>query len=249
MMELCKSESDDETAEAEEKSDAIQQETEQLEQVSDITNNDSEMNTEKTNDAVECVENESVTDVDAANNDLVFTQLIESESVNTSVTEKDISNIEVVNNEEPVTPSNATKEQQEDTEKDYSNTDFKLVYNDSVEEEQLATENTKNENTIPNNTDDLESNSEQVIKVNSEPESQLITLHYTENNTEEIEKPDRLEELDEPEKPEDSSNEITEIVDIAAEEDKQDDFFSDDDVNMEDIDRIIENAEIMKGII
>lgn len=272
MMELCKSESDEETLEAEEKSELIQQE------VSEITNNETDVIPEKTNNTAECAENKSITDIDAADNDIAYSQMIENESAKKNTEEDNLHSKEVINekpappgittndqqedtskkviNEKPTSPGITTNDQHEDTEKNDSNSDFKLVYNDSVEEEHLTTDNTES---VPDNDtlqkkaeNDLENHSEQQLtKVNTEPESQLISLHYTENNTEElveIDKTNEPEKQNETEKPADPSNEITEIVNIAAEEDKQDDFFSDDDVNMEDIDRIIENAEILRGM-
>lgn len=269
MMELCKSESDEETPEAEEQTDVIQQVTEET---SDITNNESDVITEKSKNAVEQTDvpnSEPITNIDSENNDLAFSQLIENESVRKTSSVEAILNDEAVNNDKPDSLSNAINDE-EDTEKNDSNTDLKLVYNDSVEEHLTADDNegVLKETTILNdpviNNNKMESNSEQLItKAYTEPESQLISLHYTENNTEELERIEKslnknssneivdiaennTEELERTEEPENSSNEI---VAIATEEDKQDDFFSDDDVNMEDIDRIIENAEILRGTI
>lgn len=269
MMELCKSESDEETPEAEEQIDVIQQVTEET---SDITNNESDVITEKSKNAVEQTDvpnSEPITNIDSENNDLAFSQLIENESVRKTSSVEAILNDKAVNNDKADSLSNTINDE-DDTEKNDSNTDLKLVYNDSVEEHLTAddTEGVLKETTILNdpviNNNKMESNSEQLItKAYSEPESQLISLHYTENNTEDLERieessnknssneivdiaENNTEELERTEEPENSSNEI---VAIATEEDKQDDFFSDDDVNMEDIDRIIENAEILRGTI
>lgn len=269
MMELCKSESDEETPEAEEQTDVIQQVTEET---SDITNNESDVITEKSKNAVEQTDvpnSEPITNIDSENNDLAFSQLIENESVRKTSSVEAILNDKAVNNDKADSLSNTINDE-DDTEKNDSNTDLKLVYNDSVEEHLTAddTEGVLKETTILNdpviNNNKMESNSEQLItKAYSEPESQLISLHYTENNTEDLERieessnknssneivdiaENNTEELERTEEPENSSNEI---VAIATEEDKQDDFFSDDDVNMEDIDRIIENAEILRGTI
>nr|XP_049704756.1 LOW QUALITY PROTEIN: claspin [Helicoverpa armigera] len=206
MMELCKSESDEETAETEEKKDEIPKSTAE---VSINANTEHEHGPEKTETPIESAENDSTVNMVAANNDESYNELIQKEVDKTS-TDADISN-EVEDSEKQV-ETVETSEQLEDTEKNDSNTDFKLVYNDSVEEENITADQ---------------------LLVNTEPESQLIALHFTENNTEEDpNKSDKVEE-------------VTNELEMAA-EDRNDDFFSDDDVNMEDIDRLIENAEIMK---
>ncbi|XP_063895945.1 claspin [Helicoverpa armigera] len=234
MMELCKSESDEETAETEEKKDEIPKSTEEA---SSNTNTELDNVPEKAETPIEGAENDS-TDVNmvAANNDESYNELIQKEVDKTS-SEADNINNEVVDSEKQV----ETNEQLEDTEKNDSNTDFKLVYNDSVEEENIPadqSENVRVENNLQNdltenNEDELNNSELAVAVVNTEPESQLIALHFTENNTEEDpNKSDKVEE-------------VTNEIEMDA-EDKNDDFFSDDDVNMEDIDRLIENAEIMK---
>ncbi|PZC75006.1 hypothetical protein B5X24_HaOG206831 [Helicoverpa armigera] len=236
MMELCKSESDEETAETEEKNDEIPKSTEEA---SSNTNTEHENVPEKAETPIESAENDS-TDVNmvAANNDESYNELIQKEVDNTS-TDANISN-DVVDSEKQVEMAE-TNEQLEDTEKNDSNTDFKLVYNDSVEEENIPADQSESvcvennlQNDLTENNEGEPSNSEQPIAiVNTELESQLISLHFTENNTEEDpNKSDKVEE-------------VTNETEMDA-EDKNDDFFSDDDVNMEDIDRLIENAEIMK---
>uniref|UniRef100_A0A2A4K416 Claspin n=1 Tax=Heliothis virescens TaxID=7102 RepID=A0A2A4K416_HELVI len=241
MMELCKSESEEETAEPEEKKDEV---TNNIEEQSSNTNTEilkdveHENAPEKSEIPIECAQNDS-TDVnmDVTNNVDRNTESLQNEVVKTS-TDSDI-NTEVIDSEKHVEMAD-TNEQLEDTEKNDSNPDFKLVYNDSVEEENLSADQTESvcvdnnpQNDLTDKSEGVNESDQPITLVNTEPESQNISLHFTENNTEEdANKSDKVEEV---------SNEI----EMAA-ENKNDDFFSDDDVNMEDIDRLIENAEIMK---
>lgn len=245
MMELCKSESDEETPETEEKIEKTEQDTEKP---SDIPKTDNDTLTEKsdiTNVLAENLEN----DLPAILNDDIDTEKVVDET-NTISPEEDLLNNEtenVLNNEN----ENATEpnDEQNSSVKDDSNTDFKLVYNDSVEEEQMKIDDKDNteiaDKEVTNQVDTAENsveqdnNSELQTKGNTEEESQLISLHYTENNSEQIK-----ENTEEPE----ASNVVTDTkVHEERNEVVNNDFFSDDDVDMEDIDKLIENAEILRG--
>lgn len=233
MMELCKSESDEETAENDEKLEEAMPETE---------SNNIETDKEKSNNINECPENETIKDnIETTSNEANIVNKVTNESTNDELTdlpETEITkNVDGSDNKAENATLNPDKET-EDEEKDDSCSDLKLVYNDSIEEEatkeQTGASTVKEvEQAVPENSEETTTNLDNNAKANSEPESQLISLHFTENNTEEngVQKPaidESSEKMD------------TEDADIQ-------DMFSDDDINMEDIDKIIENAEIMKG--
>lgn len=251
MMELCKSESDEEMNEAEGKDDIPCQELDKLPDSGNIENDNNIK--EKSSNTIECDKHETMIDTNMEEaNDVSYNELIKYNTVDTSTTEflEKINCDDNIEKEIPL-PNIDSNDQLEkllekDGDKNDSNTDFKLVYNDSVEEENVTPLNTEDtlkedgiQNRLPENNEHLDNNSEQpVSKVSSEPESQLISLHYTENNTEELEKSKNAN---------DSADETLEKMDI-PEAGQQEDMFSDeDDVNMDDIDRIIENAEIIKS--
>lgn len=222
MMELCKSESDEETAENDEKLEEAMPETE---------SNNIETDKEKSNNINECPENETIKDNIETNKQGTNDEL-------TDLPETELTkNVDESDNKAENATLNPDKET-EDEEKDDSCSDLKLVYNDSIEEEATKEQTDASivkevEQAVPENSEETTTNLDNNVKVNSEPESQLISLNFTENNTEEngVQKPaidESSEKMD------------TEDADIQ-------DMFSDDDINMEDIDKIIENAEIMKG--
>lgn len=243
MMELCKSESDEETPETEEKIEKTEQDTEKP---SDIPKTDNDTLTEKSDITNVLAEN----DLPAVLNDDIDTKKVVDET-NTISPEEDLLNNEtenVLNNDNDNENASEPNDEQNSSAKDDSNTDFKLVYNDSVEEEQMklddkdSTEIADKEVTdqvdVAENSVENHNNSELQTKGNTEEESQLISLHYTESN------PGKIEENTE--KPE-ASNVVTDTkVTEERNEVVNNDFFSDDDVDMEDIDKLIENAEILR---
>ncbi|CAH1637704.1 unnamed protein product [Spodoptera littoralis] len=245
MMELCKSESDEETPDTEEKSKNTEQETEKP---SDIAKPEDEIPTEKcdTNVLVQNLDN----DLPAVMNDNIDAEKIVEEIATNIISPEGDAEGGTANNDHDNENTNEPNDEQNSSVKDDSNTDFKLVYNDSVEEEQIkldekeSTDITNKEATdqvnVPENNVENYNDSELQTKGNTEEESQLISLHYTENNTEQID-----ENMEKPE-----ADVVTESKDNDGYEQSNEvvneDFFSDDDVNMEDIDKLIENAEILR---
>lgn len=248
MMELCKSESDEETPETEEKIEKTEQDTEKP---SDIPKTDNDTLTEKSDITNVLAENLDK-DLPAVMNDDIDTEKVVDET-NTISPEEDLLNNEtenVLNNDNDNENASELNDEQNSSAKDDSNTDFKLVYNESVEEEQMklddkdsteiADKEVTNQVDIAEKSVEKDNNSELQTKGNTDEESQLISLHYTESN------PGKIEENTE--KPE-ASNVVTDTkVTEERNEVVNNDFFSDDDVDMEDIDKLIENAEILRGI-
>ncbi|XP_053613845.1 claspin-like [Plodia interpunctella] len=120
-----------------------------------------------------------------------------------------------------------------------SNAEMSLVYNDSIEE-------TSNENTVAisnNETDNItcEKSKEIDVKQATKLDSQRVSLHY---DTEKTEIDTENMELKENEPHPSTSKDLS---DVAIDEVCRDNDFSDDDmINLDEIDNLIENAHILK---
>lgn len=228
MMELCKSESEDDTGKAE--SDE--------ETATPPPKDDPDKNEVETNPSI--LEPNTVEKDININATISCTETANYISTNTIGLDT-ASNDEKQNNDgnELVNRETTTDKKIDLVTNDHSN-DIQNEENTDVDntEKICNTDEVNNADTELGKIDDKEPR-EQIIRVCSEQDSQLISLHYTEQNSENFKETDTSDNLDKI---------ATSILVDNSKNDEQDDFFSDDDVNMEDIDKIIENAEIMKGI-
>lgn len=212
MMELCKSESDEENSE-----DVIlNAKDENMEIQSKIDNLSS--NEEQAGDLFQNVE---ITEISKSENGLENILLNE-------VHMPKITTDEHQNRNESINSINSQNN---------SNTDMRLVYNDSLEEENILLDNNPNDTNAIIVTEIKEIEAQrQILETYSEQESQSLHLNYTDTNTERSKHIINSEEMVNPD--------TTEQMDTMN--NREDDFLSDDDINMEDIDKIIENSVIMK---
>ncbi|CAB3245905.1 unnamed protein product [Arctia plantaginis] len=221
MMELCKSESEDETAKAESDEELATHAPSDSDK-KEIETNASilEPNTEETaaniNEAITCTETAKEIPTNINRPDTSCNDDEQNNEVNELINgETSTENIDLVTNDHSAEEKNTDLDSTENIcyTAEVKNTDTELGKLDKKEQQ------------------------EQISRVCSEQDSQLISLHYTEQDSENfketnvlIDKTDKLV--------------ISKPVENCKNDEQND--FSDDDINMEDIDKIIENAEIMK---
>ncbi|XP_075983117.1 uncharacterized protein LOC142981239 [Anticarsia gemmatalis] len=275
MMELCKSESDEDTGEAEntpKDTPSTELEETKLDKDTNVetpNNTDEEKQTKNVNEGSNTNGNlqPSESEVIASEETGGITDICNEDTLKTTDGLASETNVDVPKVNDSINSEGSLNDE-----------DLKLVYNDSVEEDNANINNELREHSEPQ---------VQIPNVSSEPESQLISLNYSENNTERMIETNKLvgvsseasgqqvkvndctEQSEVVNVESEQSYEVTETykqsvgserteksVELnesveqmdTGEDDKQDDFFSDDDVNMDDIDKIIENAEIMKEV-
>lgn len=226
MMELCKSDTDEEenveslsTSNQEDKTNGI----------SFLVNNDPPEN----------VGNNVNNKTDNKVNDILLE--LNDNNVKSPAKGNDVSNETM--DEAPSLNQNGS-ENPEDT----HDTEMNLVYNDSVEETEITTENLEiNTNKISESA--CQDPAKQTdLKEVTEVDSQLVSLHYDSEKTE-VENTDLPEEIDAPQPSTSKDNSDIGIRnDVGIDESNENNEFSDDEMNMEEIDRMILNAEILKGL-
>lgn len=261
MMELCKSESEEEdlpenenvpneTPKDNDKNNIETTETSTLTQDKVSSENDklfddlSEVNTEtKNKDHIDSnVLKQNSTNIDLTDDDLN----VDKATNNGSELVKDI-------NDPNILHDNNSRKTLTDTNNEFRNhfshegntsTEISLVYNDSIEEDQTDDADIEAKKLIDDNIEHLvisEDNvNNEVTGENSElkesDDSQKISLYYKDS-----EKQTCTEDLD-------IVSNIPSTSEIKQPEVMDEYVLSDDDVNMEDIDKLIENAEIMLGV-
>lgn len=262
MMELCKSESEEEDLEENENEpnetpkdngtnnvETIQsiQKTGDISFESDKLYDDlCKLNTElDNNDHFDS----NIHKENSANVDLTVCDLIISKVPNNDdelVKGTDVTNTVDENNSRKTLTDNNNEFPNDLSEEGNTSAEMSLVYNDSVEENQtdgnLENEvyKTNDDNMMIHKISQDNVNNEVTVE-NSElkipDDSQLISLYYNDTEkqtcTEDVDVDNEIPSTSEMKQPE-------VVVDEHA--------FSDDDVNMEDIDKLIENAEIMQGM-
>lgn len=254
MMELCKSDTEDEEALENEKDEASNKENMENNEIGDS-------NDAKSGDDDTSKEDAATT---AADNDTSFDVLINTEK-------KSSENIIDTKLEDVVGKGDVIEKGDGVTHKE--NEEFPVEIGPEIDNSKIASGNGTSEMEVDNpdcstidNLDnaDCESTSEKVtfdiaseiVQQNTEPESQLISLHYSENidkdESQEIVElndksgPNEEKEIN-PQSPEILAEK--EAIDEVTAKDVSDDVdnFSDDDINMDDIDRLIENADIIES--
>ncbi|XP_060805029.1 claspin isoform X2 [Amyelois transitella] len=119
-----------------------------------------------------------------------------------------------------------------------SNAEMSLVYNDSIEEPETSNVNSTSVSNTGANISSEKTGKDD--NKDSEKDSQLVSLHYDTENTEV--NTENMEVHENESKPTTTKD----INDMAFDEVSGEFDFSDDEVNMDEIDKIIENAEILK---